>query len=312
MGKIISPFLYMVLWILGWLYYLQPRLVRSFMGWMLGMVLRSLSMRSEVIRENLSYAYPHHSASEATKALFNQAYIHLGNLVLEIFLLFGPMKFFVRKHCRIKGLDYWRDAKSKGRGVIFLSSHVGNWEIMAAAGALLGGVDILLVTKRLKPEWFHKIVEKSRTGCGVSGTYEPRTYRDVISHLRNNGTVGIVIDQYAGPPVGVRVPFFGVPVSTHTIVAALAKRTGALVLPVVSYWDAGGCFIIDMMPPLDWVSSEDRAYEIAANTAAYAKEIERHIYMYPDQWIWTHKRFKGDLSPLGKDEWCRGRSRGDG
>src|SRR5207248_3841646 len=146
--------------------------------------------------------------------------------------LLGP-KGTLRRHIvdrsELLGLENWRKAKELGKGVIFLSSHVGNWEIMAATGAIHGGMDLMLVTKRVKPAWFHEAIQKGRLECGVTATYEPRTFKDVMLHLRKNGTVGFVLDQYAGPPVGVRVPVFGISVGTSPALAMIAKRTGSAV-----------------------------------------------------------------------------------
>ena len=93
----------------------------------------------------------------------------------------------------------------------------------------------MIVTKRLKPSWIHEAVERGRSRCHYKATYEPRTMKDVLRHLKSGETVGFVMDQYSGPPVGIRVPVFGVPVGTPAAIATLAKRTGAPVIPVVSY-----------------------------------------------------------------------------
>ena len=172
-----------------------------------------------------------------------------------------------------------------------------------------GGIPIMLVTKLLKPAWFHAAVEKGRAACGVSATYEPRTMRDVLSHLKANKAIGFVLDQYAGPPVGVRVPVFGIPVGTMTAVAAVARRTGAAVLPVLCYRTEKGRFHVEIRPPVAWEPNEDPDYELAQNTAKYASILQADIYAHPGQWHWTHRRFKGDLSPLRPDEWSGGRAR---
>lgn len=294
--------------ILSWLYYLQPHVFRRLWGNALGAALRLTGIRAGVVRQNLAIAFPT-ADKEMQKKQFLEAYRHLGNLVLEILLLFGPMKAFTLRFGELKGVENWRSAKEAGKGVIFLSSHVGNWETMAAVGSLHGGMDLMLVTKHLKPEWLHRSIESGRRRCGVLATYEPKTLRDVLGHLKKNGTVGFVLDQYAGPPVGVRVPVFGVPVSTSTAVAMLAKRTGAAVLPVVNYRTPDGHLVVDVRPPLEWLGDSDSACELAKNTAHYAKKVEDDIITHPDQWLWTHRRFKGDLSPLREGEWSNGRPR---
>lgn len=299
-----------LLWIAGFLYGLGPAHLRRGMARALAGLLRRLRLRSGVVKENLSLAFP--ADLERQRSLCEEAYTHLATLSLEILLFFGPrgwMKRFVLRNGRLLGVEHWRAAHEKGKGVLFLSSHVGNWEIMAATGALRGGMDLMIVTKHLKPEWLHRLIERGRRECGVSGTYEPRTLKDVLGHLKRGGTVGFVLDQYTGPPVGMRVPVFGVPVGTSSAIATLARRTGATVLPVVNYRSPDGAHVTDIRPPLDWIRNEDASRELGINTAKYAAETERDIYAHPGQWLWIHRRFKGDLGPLRPDEWAEGRAR---
>jgi KDO2-lipid IV(A) lauroyltransferase len=299
--------------IFAWLLYLLPDRLRVALGNSLGAILRGVGFREKVVRQNLLYAFPEGKGDEKTREqVFVGAYRHLGNLILEVFFLFGPLPRFARNKIVIEGREHLRSAIAAGNGSILLSSHVGNWEIMAASGgAQLPELNLMLVTKHLKPEWLHQAVLRGRKRARVLGTYEPRTMRDVLSHLKNNGTIGFVLDQYAGPPVGTRVPVFGIPVGTPTVVAAVAKRTGAPVLPCVSYRLPNGQHRARILPPLEWKSApgKDGAYELGLNTAHYAALLEKDIYEHPDQWLWTHRRFKGDLTPLRENEWSEGRAR---
>ncbi|MBC7692792.1 MAG: lysophospholipid acyltransferase family protein [Methylotenera sp.] len=303
LGILVLP----VLKLLSWFYYFLPTRARRGCGNALGWILLKLEMRTRVVRENLQIAFP--AAEEKRQRLFLDAYRHLGSLSLEILMLLGPMKRYCEKFSTIHGVEHWKAAKAQGRGVIMLASHVGNWEVMAATGALHAEIDIMLVTKHLKPEWLHQAIERGRLKCAVRATYEPRTFRDVLAHLKKNGTIGFVLDQYAGPPVGVRVPVFGVPVGTHMTVATLAKRTGATVLPSVNFRTPDGRMETHIFEPLTWEAHDDPAYELAANTARYAAILEKHILAHADQWLWIHRRFKGDLTPLREGEWKEGRAR---
>jgi KDO2-lipid IV(A) lauroyltransferase len=261
-----------------------------------------------VIEQNLKIAYPNESA-EFRARIAHQAYEHLGHLVTELFYVFGPLPSMIRKYGVLEGAENWKTAEAKGKGVVFISSHVGNWEFMAGSGAMLGGIDIMIVTKRLKPAWIHQAFERGRLRAHFKATYEPRTLKDVIRQLKAGGTVGFVMDQYAGPPVGIRVPVFGVPVGTPAVIATLVKRTGAAVVPVVNYRRADGKFVTHIRPALEWVATVDPNAEIGENTARFARVLEKDIYDHPEQWLWTHRRFKGDLGPLRPGEWLEGRSR---
>jgi KDO2-lipid IV(A) lauroyltransferase len=257
------------------------------------------------VRKNLSFAFPEDEAMRAR--IFKEAYRHLASLSMEVTLLFGPMRRFVQSSSELRGAEHWHAAKKEGRGILFLSSHVGNWEVMAATGAIHGGFDLMLITKRLKPAWLHEAIERGRTLCGVAATYEPKTFRDVLRQLKQNGTVGLVLDQFVGPPVGVRVPVFGIPVGTSMVAATLVRRTGAVILPVVNYRLPDGRYRVEIQAPLTWVERPDLNVELAENTALYARHIEGDISAHPGQWLWTHRRFKGNLEPLKPNEWLEGR-----
>ncbi len=292
---------------LAWVYWVQPRSWQIFWGKLLGLMLARLGFRARVVRENLGRAYPRDLIAQ--RQIFRESYAHLGQLILEILLLLGPMKKFVLRRVTLKNLQYVSEAKSRGQGIIFLGSHLGNWEMMAVAGAVLADLDLMMVTKKVKPKWLHQAIERGRLSCGVKATYEPRTLKDVLQHLKKKGAVGVVLDQYVGPPVGVRVPVFGTPVGTSQLIATLAKRTGATVLPVVIYRNPDGSWVLEFFPAMPWKIAEDSHFELASNTAHYAQWIEDRIYEHPDQWLWSHRRFKGSLSPLAPEEWLKPRVR---
>lgn len=303
MGPILLILLRFTAWTVGFL----PLNTQRSLGRALGWILRCSGIRQNIIRQNLGYAFPE---EENIRDLYTQSYEHLGHLTFEVLLLLGStrgMKNYLDRYVELRGIEHWREAKKKGHGVLMLSSHVGNWEIMSAKGAL-AGMDIMLVTKRLQPDWFHEAVESARQRLGVLGTYEPRTMKDVLRQLKQNGTVGFVLDQYAGPPVGVRVPFFGLPVGTSTALATICKRTGAPVLPVVNYRTPTG-YVVEIRPPLQWQEDTHPFRSLARNTASYVHVLEKDVRDHPDQWLWSHRRFKGDLSPLKETEWLEGRAR---
>ncbi len=294
-------------------FYLQPRFLQGFWGRIFGWVAYRLAFRRSVVVNNLALAFPGQLGLQAE--LLRKNYDHLGHLCVEIPLVLGPMPAWIARNCDLQGGEEIRRAQVGGKGILFLSSHLGNWEIMLAVGAVLGKVPLLMVTKRLKPSWLHAWIEQGRNRYGVGATYEPKTIKDVLRALKKNQAVGFVLDQYTGAPVGVRVPFFGVPVGTSLALATLAKRTGAVVLPVSNYRKPDGRLAVVIEKPCAWIkvgsgSSEgDLHRELAVNTAAYAAILERHIRAHPEQWLWTHRRFKGDLSPLRADEWEKPRVR---
>lgn len=295
----------------GWFYYLAPRWLRHLMGAALGAVARIVGYRAAVVQRNLTYAYPGDGPEQvAFRAwLTNDFYRHFGELVLEGLTLFGPMRRYAADQGPCIGAEHWERARAAGRGVIFVASHTGSWEVAAAMGAMAKDADVLLVSRNYKPAWMRQAIEDGRKRCGLDCTYEPRTLRDVLARLKRNGTVAIIIDQFMAPPAGVRVPFFGVPVGTNVAIAVLARRTGAAVLPFNNYRRDDGRVVVEAGAALPWLTHENPDVELALNTAAYSAVAEAHIRAHPAQWLWSHRRFKGDVSPLRDGEWESGRPR---
>ena len=295
-----------------WIWFLAmiPGRMRLLIGSGIGALVLLFQPRAEVIEMNLGIAYPTNSKGQelVRSRLKSGVYDHLGQLVLEIFFLLGPMKWFVKHRVTFEGFSHLQRGIDRGKGVILLASHMGNWEIMAAKGGEQLG-DFLMVTKKLKPKWLHAWIEWGRARCGVRATYEPKTLRDILAQLKKGGEVGIVLDQYAGPPIGIRVPFFGQPVGTHSLVATIVKRTGAAVVPVFCRRKFDGSHHIDVGQEIPWIEDSNGSREIALNTAHYSSIIEGEIRKTPEQWLWMHRRFKGDLSPLKPSEWERFRLR---
>lgn len=278
---------------------LLPRRLELLLGPRLGLFLLGIGRRRrEVAHENIRRCL-REIGEPGWQSLLEENYRHYGVLAFELLHLFSPIPGHYRRYaCRVavlEGFDNWQRANDKGRGVLFVSSHLGNWELMVAAGAM-SGMPLTMVTKHLKPEWLHRKVERSRLTVGVRGAYEPRTLPVVMRALRSKESVGFVMDQYAGPPIGIPVPFFGVKVGTLAAVGTLASRTGAAIVPVKTYRDTRGIVHVCVEPELDLgeaIKNEERT------TEALSGRVEGWVREYPAQWLWIHRRFKNVSWPAG-------------
>ena len=268
-------------------------MVRSFFGFFLGTFFYLTRFRFQVVRANWERFVPHPS-----RFLIMASYYHFGCLCCELLLLpLGRLKQYVLKHVTVVGSEHLLAAHRAGRGFICVVAHSGNWEIMAAACTLKFQVPLLIVTKSIKPKWLHRLITSGRAQCGVQATYEPQTMRDILAAFKRGDAIGVVLDQYVGPPVGVRVPFFGVPVGTASVVAVLAKRYQVPVL-LIENWRSFSEHHIVVHPP--FVLEQGSLGEL---TAQYVGAVESAIDRHPAQWLWTHRRFKGNLGPLESGEW---------
>ncbi len=291
-----------LLFLTAWAASFLPREAELRLGCCLGrMILRSGLFRKGIVEENMRRCLPELSQSKR-RDLLGLNFEHYGVLFFEYLHLLSPIeghyREYARRWTRVDGLEHWRRAKEKGKGVIVLTSHVGVWEL-AAAGVGVLGVPLTFVTRRAKPPWFNRILENARLSVGGSAAYHPGSMPAILRALRRKETVGFMMDQYAPPPMGMRVRFFGVRVDTLAAIAPLALRTGAAIVPAVSRRRHDGTVHIHFEPELDLgplLPDTEKA------TEAMAAVVEGWVRENPVQWLWLHRRFKnvswpGDTVP---------------
>ncbi len=175
---------------------------------------------------------------------------------------------------------------ARGKGVLFATGHLGNWELSAYSHALLSApMDV--VVRPLDNPRFDAFVERRR---GLSGNHliSKRDFaRPILQALRRNEAVGILVDQNVLPEHGVFVDFFGKPACTGTTFAKIAARSGAAVIPGFALWsEAEQRHILHFYPEVPITGDE------VADTAAIQKAVEKAIRQHPDQWLWVHRRWK--------------------
>lgn len=187
---------------------------------------------------------------------------------------------------RPEGAGYVEDALRQGRGVLFATAHLGNWELSAFAWALVAG-PMSVVARPLDNPLIDRMVERRRTGSGNHVISKREAARPILKALAANQAVGILIDQNAAADAGVFVDFFGLPACAGTGFAKLAARSGAVVIPGFALWsEEERRYILRFYPPLEITG------DAARDTAALQALLEAVIRAHPDQWLWMHRRWK--------------------
>lgn len=297
MNPILSALIWIVLSSLGLAVSFLPRSLELRLGPLLGRLhLRLDPKRRKIAYDNIRRCLPELKEAGWNR-LLKENYDHYGLLALEILHMFSPLPGHYRRYAQkvsiLEGFENWKRGHDKGRGVLFVSTHLVNWELMAAAGAM-GGIPLTIVTRHLKPEWLHKKMEAARLSVNIRCAYQPRTMPAIMKGLRKGESIGFVMDQYAPPPMGIPVPFFGVKVDTLAAVGTLAVRTGAAIIPGIARRDANGIIHVDMEPELDLGKALG---DQALVTEILARKVEGWIRADPSHWLWVHRRFKNVIWP---------------
>ena len=251
---------------------------------------------------NLRLAFPDMDAHERTRIL-RGCYDSLGRTLGE----FSQFPHATRESLRALidydpvGLKHLRAAESAGRGVIFLTGHIGAWEVLSFGWSALE-YPINFIVRPLDNPRVEELIEGMRTRFGNTAISKTSAARQALRVLRAGGTLGILADLNTQAKEGVFVPFFGHLACTTTGAALLALRADALVIPTCAVWDKKrGRYFFHGDPPVELVRTGDERLDIEINTANFAAALERMIRAYPDQWLWIHKRWhtrpEGETSP---------------
>lgn len=206
-------------------------------------------------------------------------------------LVFDRLRSGLREGVRIRGLENLDAALAHERGVIAVASHLGSWEMLAAAVAERG-YRIAVVGRRPRERALFEMLEELRRNYGVETIWResPGAAKQILRTLRQNGVLALLIDQDTGRIPTVAVPFFGRPARTPSGAATLARKSGAWLVCVFIHRTEGG-HEIEFESPID-PGSFLGADPVVDLTAFLTAAIERKIRERPEEWVWWHRRWR--------------------
>jgi Kdo2-lipid IVA lauroyltransferase/acyltransferase len=183
-------------------------------------------------------------------------------------------------------------AERQSMGVLFLTGHMGAWELSPFAHAVYHR-PLHFVVRPIDNPWVDTLVNRYRSASGNIPIEKKQSARAILRVLRQGGIVGILADQNAALEDSVFVDFLGTPAATTTGIARIARHTGAAVVPAYSYWDAAlGKYCLHYDPALVLRRTEDEEADVRNFTALFNRVLGGYIRRFPDQWFWVHRRWK--------------------
>jgi Kdo2-lipid IVA lauroyltransferase/acyltransferase len=192
----------------------------------------------------------------------------------------------------LDGHDNFLEGQRLGKGVLYLTGHIGAWELSSFAHALYG-FPLHYMARPLDNPRVDALVNRYRCLSGNRPIFKNESARTLLKILKEAGTVGILADQNTMPEEGVFVDFFGKSACTTTGIARVALHTDAAVVPGYAIWDEStGTYRLRFEPPVELQRTGDTERDVFVNTQKFAKVIEGIIRRYPEQWVWIHARWK--------------------
>ncbi|MDJ1500609.1 lysophospholipid acyltransferase family protein [Xanthocytophaga agilis] len=253
--------------------------------------------RRDVVEKNLRLSFPDKTEKEREQIAKN-FYRNLADIAVESLKLLSISKKDLQKRIRITNQEIATNYLKKGQSIVVMTSHLGNWEWLLAGNGVTLGFDVDAVYKELTTASFDQLMLKIRSRFGPHPVEMRQVARELVKRKNITRIIAMVADQTPFPEQAYWTTFLHQDTPFFTGVAGIAKRTNYPVLYTGMRRVKRGYYET-------WfeVISEDLSETTSEQLIEdYVRKVERDIQLYPDQWLWSHARWKYKRPALTKKE----------
>lgn len=287
-----------VLYCFTWMVALVPEQLANRVGSRVGLLMRwALPSRRRIAEENIGRTLAHMRSQpgwncelETPEQIAREVFCNLGRSLVETCRLYHGKGVGLIDRIEVRGREHYEAARAVGKGLIFLTGHCGNWELVALAYARIFNASMSVVARRQNNPYLNRMVERMRMHYDNRVIYKDNALKNMISVIRKNGTIGLLVDQTVFPEEGCLISFLGRPAWASKAPVLLARKTGVTILPAFIHRE-GDRHVIEIHPAIqfDGDASDDGW---ARDVQTYSRVIEQFIVAHPTNWYWVHRRWK--------------------
>jgi KDO2-lipid IV(A) lauroyltransferase len=243
--------------------------------------------------DNVDMAFGPEKSRTEKREIAEGAFRHFGAMLFEMITLGRPGWKDLEARFEFEGEDRFEEARRRGKGVILIAAHFGNWELHGIAHGYRFG-KIHLVAREQDNKHLNRWLEEIRGISGNQVVYKDRALASIRKLIRQGETVAIVTDQNVHIQDAVFVDFFGRKAAATSVQGRFALKTGAALVPAFCYPLASGRYhaVYENALDLERYRNLDRDSAVAAITQEIASIQERHIRSRPECWLWMHRRWR--------------------
>lgn len=243
-----------------------------------------------VALENLNLAFADEKSPAEIGQLSRRVFRNLGKIMFEMAWSLSLRPEEIKRYVQIVGHDHIRHARARNNGILVLTGHLGNWELMTFLG-VMNRSTTHIVYRPLDFKPMDRFIGDVRTRYGARLIPKSNATLKILKSMKRNEDVALLFDQRVNKRKGIFVDFFGEPACTAKGVAFLALKAGSPVLPVFMLRTEEG-FRAEIGEDIPLIRTGDLEEDIRINTERYNDCIEKFVHRYPDQWFWVHRRWK--------------------
>jgi Kdo2-lipid IVA lauroyltransferase/acyltransferase len=228
--------------------------------------------------------------SEDAGALAQETFKNLGRSLMEVCRLYHGRGEDVIANIELRGLRNYVTARSRGKGLILLSGHCGNWELLGLALCNRLGEEISSVARLQSNPYLNRMVERMRMRFNNRVIYKQGALKGILAALENGKLVGILADQAVFPEEGALIDVMGRKTWASKAPVIIAQKSGAPLVPVFIHRE-GDRQVITFYPEHHF--SGDMSEEgMRKEAQALSRYVEDFVVAHPTQWYWVHRRWK--------------------
>ncbi len=285
---------YLTLKSLIWIAELLPRRVGG--SWFAGLGGLAYSLfpgLRDVALANLKLVYGRSLSDEDQAGIARESFSNLARVCYDFARMRKQTRESVEELVEVEGLHHLDEALARGKGVIAITGHIGNWELMGAFLSLKGYPVNVLAT-RMRNERANRALVGLRKSAGVKVMERSSELMGAVRSLRRGEVLGVLIDLDTSVE-SVVVDFLGKPAKTASGYVKLAAATGAAIVPMAMPMTSSGSYELKIHEPVSIAGNGD---SLEADVQKCSKAVEEFIWQKPTQWIWMHKRWKSTCSEI--------------
>lgn len=242
---------------------------------------------------NLGLAFPEKTEEERAK-LLRECFDSLGRELGLFSQLRSRSSEEIKQLVETEGWENLENARAeRGNRLIYVTGHLGAWE-MTSFGISLLGYPFTFLVRRIDNPLIEQLVDEVRTKFGNKTIDKLAAARSMVKLLRSGEeALGLLTDLNTLDDEAIFVDFFGVPAATTFVVAKLAVRTNTPLVPFFAPWsEEKGKYLLIAEPPILPECTGDEEADVRRLTIEITRRVENQIRQFPGQWLWIHKRWK--------------------
>ena len=270
---------------------LLPRSVALFCGSVLGLLAwRVLASERYRVSRHLTLVYGDSLTAAEKNNVGRSFFVNSGKNLIDVIRLRKHYDSEIRPRVTIEGLEHWDKAYKGGKGVIGITGHIGNFELLAVHLAALG-YRVAVIGRELYDTRMDQMLVANREALGLTNIATTDSPRKLLQWLKDGGAVGVLIDTDSSRVRGIFIPVFGRLAQTPIGQSMLALKTGAALVPAVCLRNDDNTYRIVVRPEIEIDRTDDFDRDVYNLTLKCSRVLEEIINENKSQWIWIHNRW---------------------